>query len=101
MIYLYTCPSCNTDEEIIKPMREAARQERCGKCGCELTRNFQAEGACGATAALKTDIRKYPYVSSRLPKNLAGCDCDKYGKPVITSKSHEREVMARHNLRRD
>lgn len=82
-------------------MKSATRPESCGGCGCETWRDYRAEGAQGATAALHTDIHKYPYISHRLPKNLVGCDHDRYGKPVIVSKSHEREIMARHGYRRD
>lgn len=40
----------------------------------------------------------YPYVSHALSRNLRGCKTDRVGRPIIESKKHEREVMARHNL---
>ena len=36
-----------------------------------------------------------PYISSRLPRNLEGCDCTPQGKPIINSQAKEREVCAR------
>lgn len=43
----------------------------------------------------------YPYVSSQLPRNLSGCKVDRLGKPIITSRRHEREIEARHGYERD
>jgi hypothetical protein len=37
---------------------------------------------------------KYPYVSSRLPRNLEGCRCTPEGKPIVESKSHEANILA-------
>lgn len=42
-----------------------------------------------------------PYVSSRLPRNLAGCNCTPSGKPIIESRSQERNIMARHGYERE
>ena len=53
-----------------------------------------------ADAKFKAD-QKYPYVSSRLPKNLEGCPTDKHGKPVILSQRHERDICARHGYGRE
>ena len=50
---------------------------------------------------MEAKIHGYPYVSHSLPRNLEGCDTNKKGKPVITSRNHEREIMTRHNLERD
>ena len=36
-----------------------------------------------------------PYISSRLPRNLEGCQCTKEGKPLIGTQAQEREVAAR------
>ena len=43
----------------------------------------------------------YPYVSHALPRKLEGCKATKRGKPIIMSKRHEREVMARHGFEKD
>jgi hypothetical protein len=44
---------------------------------------------------------QYPYVSHALPRNLSGCSKYVGGKPIIESKRHEREVMARHGYVKD
>jgi hypothetical protein len=38
--------------------------------------------------------RKYPYVSNQLPRGMKGCRHTKVGKPIIESKTHERNIMA-------
>jgi len=48
-----------------------------------------------------TNRHTYPYVSNALPRNLEGCKTNRIGKPVIMSKRHEREVMARHGFEKD
>lgn len=40
----------------------------------------------------------YPYVSRALPDTIPGCPRNAAGKPIVTSRKHERELMARHNL---
>lgn len=44
---------------------------------------------------------QYPYVSSSLPRNLEGCTTNSQGKPVIMSRRHEKEVMARHGYEKE
>lgn len=44
---------------------------------------------------------QYPYVSSSLPRNLAGCPTNSQGKPVIMSRRHERNVMAQHGYEKE
>jgi hypothetical protein len=48
---------------------------------------------------------KYPYVSHRLPSTIRGCKLVKTKngrmKPLIQSRRHELEVMARNDLQRD
>lgn len=44
---------------------------------------------------------QYPYVSSSLPRNLEGCSTNSQGKPVIMSRRHEKEVMARHGYAKE
>lgn len=48
-----------------------------------------------------TNRSQYPYVSNSLPRNLVGCKATKLGKPIVESKRHEREVMARHGYEKD
>jgi hypothetical protein len=48
-----------------------------------------------------TNRSQYPYVSTALPRKLEGCKTNRQGKPVIMSKRHEREVMARHGFEKD
>lgn len=48
-----------------------------------------------------TNRHQYPYVSNSLPRRLEGCKSDRLGKPIIMSKRHEREVMARHGFEKD
>lgn len=48
-----------------------------------------------------TNRHQYPYVSSSLPRRLEGCKTNRQGKPVIMSKRHEREIMARHGFEKD
>jgi len=44
---------------------------------------------------------QYPYVSHALPRRLQGCKTDRKGKPIVESKRHEREIMARHGFEKD
>lgn len=48
-----------------------------------------------------TNRSQYPYVSHALPRNLAGCKTAKGGKPIVESKRHEREIMAKHGYVKD
>ena len=43
----------------------------------------------------------YPYLSQSLPRNLEGCDTNKQGTPIITSRRHEANVAAMHGYERD
>jgi len=99
MKYTYWCDPCQANFEIVRSMKDATTVEPCPTCGGECGRDFQAEGATPSAAV--GDWNKYPYVSKRLPKNLEGCQTNKFGQPVIESKSHEREVMAKHRYRRE
>lgn len=44
---------------------------------------------------------QYPYVAFNLPRNLPGCGATRIGEPIIRSKRHEREIMARHGYVKD
>jgi len=48
-----------------------------------------------------TNRHQYPYVSHSLPRNLDGCKTTRKGKPIVTSKRHEREIMAQHGFEKD
>jgi len=52
-------------------------------------------------AGMEAKVHGYPYVSNSLPRNLEGCDTNRQGKPLITSRRHEKEIMTRHNLERE
>ena len=52
-------------------------------------------------AGINTVVHEYPYVSRSAPRNVEGAKCNKMGMPIITSRRHEREYSARHNLVRD
>lgn len=101
MQYSYQCEKCGHQCCIEKRMKDATRPEYCPKCDFTLVRDFVADNITGATAALANEIRGYPYVSSRLPRDLEGCRHDPIGKPIIESKSHEKEVMSRTGMRRE
>ena len=66
--------------------------------GHKFRRNWSSVQGVSAQVAA---AQKYPYASSRLPRNLKGCPTTKEGKPIISSQTHEREIMARHNLERE
>jgi hypothetical protein len=57
--------------------------------------NFQMD------AGMEAKVHGYPYLSSSLPRNLKGCETNRQGKPIITSRNHERDVMDRHGYNRD
>jgi hypothetical protein len=42
-----------------------------------------------------------PYISNRLPRHLAGVPCTPSGKPIVTSRKQERNIMARHGYERE
>ena len=46
-------------------------------------------------------VHGYPYLSNSLPRNLEGCDTNRQGKPIITSRNHEKEVISRHGYERE
>jgi hypothetical protein len=48
-----------------------------------------------------TNRHQYPYVSNALPRKLEGCRCTSGGKPIVMSKRHERDIMARHGFEKD
>jgi len=43
----------------------------------------------------------YPYASRSLPPGTPGAKHDAKGRPIITSRRHEREFAARHGLVKD
>lgn len=48
-----------------------------------------------------TNRSQYPYVSHALPRKLTGCKTDRRGRPIVESRRHEREIMARHGYEKD
>jgi len=83
--------------EIEMPMREAPSIgsiiERDGRRLTRIASAMQVDPG--------TNRSQYPYVSNSLPRNLTGCKTTKLGKPIVESKRHEREVMARHGYEKD
>lgn len=63
--------------------------------GRKLTRVF-----CGSidAAGIARKTWGYPRASEQLPRGLSGCKHDAKGRPIITSRKHERELTARHGL---
>jgi hypothetical protein len=53
------------------------------------------------SAEVEVVTHKYPYVSQQMPRNLPGCETNKKGQPIISSRRHEREIMGRYGLERD
>lgn len=56
---------------------------------------------CQIDAGMFAKVHGYPYVSSALPRNLEGCGTNRHGKPIVTSRNHERELTSRHGYSRD
>jgi hypothetical protein len=55
-------------------------------------------------AGVESKVHGYPYTSFSLPKNIndvPGIKHDNHGRPVIQSRSQERELCARYGLVRD
>ncbi len=42
-----------------------------------------------------------PYISNRLPRHLKGVPCTAEGKPIITSRAQERNIMAKFGYERE
>ncbi|MGD9631424.1 MAG: hypothetical protein AB7V18_19465 [Pyrinomonadaceae bacterium] len=97
MIYCYTCDICGVTYEETYGMGKQPQSIPC-KCGEQALRDWAAEGTQVDDRPLDS---KYPYVSNRLPRNLEGCKTDHNGKPVVMSKKHEREIMAKHGYSRE
>lgn len=55
---------------------------------------------CSVPAAVRGDNWK-PYASHRLPRNLKGCKCDATGKPIVESRTQEREIAAKLGFTRE
>lgn len=100
MIYCYRCTQCDDVFEEDFPMGEAAEGVDCPSCTGHALRSYADEGNKVNSGAINAS-NQYPYTSLRLPRNLPGCPTNEKGQPIITSKKHEREIMARHNYSRD
>jgi|TARA_R110002051_G_scaffold275276_1_gene336297 hypothetical protein len=62
---------------------------------------YRRVASCNIDAGLAAKVHGYPYVSNSLPRNLAGCETNKQGKPIISSTTHERNVMSQHGYVKD
>lgn len=101
--YLYDCGPCERRGVEVAMTVEERMGDRpgCPDCGAPMFPHiFPAATFSGEKAKEKFD-KMYPYVSSRLPRNIPGVPCTRSGKPIILSKSHEREVAAQTQRRRD
>ena len=79
---------------------QAPPQIPCWHCKLPAGRDYGAENKVFNAEAARADSQ-YPYVSSRLPRNLKGCECAADGKPIIQSKAHEDRVARSHGMRRE
>lgn len=100
MIFCYRCDGCDAIREEEHRAGRAPATIRCPACGRVCTRAFSAENK-GVNAEKLTADSQYPYVSKRLPRCLEGCMTNDKGQPVIESRRHEREIMARHGYSRE
>jgi len=95
--YCFRCDACEARFQQTMKMSEASGQAHC-ECGGTADRDWESESP---VLDIRPSDNQYPYVSNRLPRNLDGCKTDTAGKPVIMSKKHEREVMARGGYSRE
>ena len=97
---IYPCIDVHSGEEVEvhRPMSAAPR----------IGQEFPFEGrivrrvaSCHVHEGVAAMVHGYPYTSNSLPRNLGGCSTDSAGRPIVRSRRHERELMARHGLERD
>lgn len=50
------------------------------------------------SAGVATVTHGYPRISHALPRHLPGAGTTAEGKPIITSRRHEKELIQRHGL---
>ena len=48
MTYLYLCEKCDIETEVIKPMAESGRKEKCVQCKCVMQRVYTPAEIIGA-----------------------------------------------------
>lgn len=101
MRFCFKCSACGNPDTVEARIGQAPERIRCSVCGEWSERDFTSEGDKVNAEQVATQVKGYPYVSHRLPRNLDGCECDRSGKPVIRNPRHEREVMARHGYKRE
>jgi len=90
---------CDQNGEILERFyKMGSAPETFDREGYRFRRNW---GSIQGVSEQVATAQKYPYASNRLPRNMKGCPVTKEGKPIITSQTHEREIMARHNLERE
>jgi hypothetical protein len=95
--YAFIDESTGKSCELVFAMKDAppigATVEVDGKRLVRVVSDFQVDPA--------TNRSQYPYVSSSLPRRLAGCKTNSQGKPIIESRRHERNVMAQHGYEKE
>ncbi len=87
MIYEYE----SEDGSIVEIQKPVAKADYIGKVIVHEGRRVKRI----ASATSKPTAVWKPYISSRLPRNLEGCQCTAQGKPLIATQAQEREVAAR------
>jgi hypothetical protein len=98
MIYEFVNIKTNEPKELHYRMSEAPI---IGEIVSLQGEDYRRVASCSIDVGLETKVHGYPYVSNSLPRNLAGCETNKQGKPIISSTTHERNVMSRHGYERD
>ena len=98
MIYEFVNTETNAPKELHYRMSEAPS---IGETVTVQGKEYRRVASCNIDAGLEAKVHGYPYVSNSLPRNLAGCETNKQGKPIITSGTHERNVMGRHGYERE
>lgn len=97
MRYEYRFLDTGETVEVDHPMAQDALTEIDGRA---VERVPQWANATIGTGKIVMD-KKYPYCSSRLPRNLDGCKTNRVGKPIVQSKRHEREIAAKLGMARE
>jgi len=98
--YVYKCPSCDNHFEMRREAKQYLSTACCPKCDEECERDYEAESLPTFADGKSAMDSKYPYVSHRLPGTIDAPKTEK-GKPIVMSRKHEREIMAKHNYKRD
>jgi putative FmdB family regulatory protein len=100
-IYQYRCPSCEWDEEIIKPMADSGRVETCRQCGMEMVKDLRANLPHAAPDSYHTPLHSdsLGIRSDQVAEHqrlYPDVPLDRDRRPVFTSYSqHQKYLDAR------